>query len=278
MGIKNMRKLYVVTMFTVLAIFAVLPHVQASEHILAEYSTVAEGEDYLFIAAVHPAAEADEYSAVAYNFTTDADQWQITTLSVYAKRTGTLDGYLTARFYLPDGNIPDESAVVAESTPLAAASISDSAAEWVNFTFANPVLDAETEYYWGVIGLNGTWVLSTQQVTFYGNMTGDDPHGWDYEDWGDGGLWSDYESYYLGFIVYGDEYVPAVPTVPTWHDMNSAVVTVAEVVLPILYLVGSALWFVRTEKKPDAQDIIVLAVGLLAVAVIFPLGMTALLA
>lgn len=271
-----MNKLIAVIMFTMLAMLAVLPHVQASEHVLTESTDVSENT--FQISANHPTSTIDEYSGVADNFTTDSDQWQITLLSLNLARIGTCDGFLAARFYLPDGAKPNETAIVAESTPVAASTISvlESVGEWVNFTFAGPILDANTEYFWGVIALNGTWVLNSKQINVYGTSVTDNPHGWSYEYIGEVSDWYDYESFKNGYIIYGDVVAEAEPA--TWHDLNSVVVTIAKVVLPILYLVGSALWFVRTEKKPDAQEIIVLAVGLLIIAVVFPLGMNALLA
>lgn len=65
------------------------------------------------------------------------------------------------------------------------------------------------------------------------------------------------------------------PPPATWQNtLDPAIITLVQVLLPTLYLVGVGVYFIRENKKPSLNDIVILAVCFLFVVLVFPAAMS----
>lgn len=278
----KLKNLYL-SFLLVCLVVSMLPMVKASaEVILSEYTDIdANDPEHYEIVNNHP--YPDYVSASAGNFTTTA-KWSVTAISFFLARydanLSNYDSYVAARIYEPDPlNIsnPDETQIVANSSGVRVDSLPEdegyTVGAWINFTFETPIsLTNSHNYFFATYSLNGTWDEGASLMVFvYGNHS--DPvrgsnnfrNGWIF-----------YSTFFsLGYIIYGEILTDPI----TWRDLsNSAIVTLATILLPIVYLTGTALYFIHDKQNMSIKEIVVIVVGFLLVAVLFPIGMNALLA
>lgn len=253
-----------------------MPIAKATTEVLVD-AYVSTGPALDALSEPHPATSEYVASAMGQTFTqTRSHNVNLTIASFFLSIVGTPIGNLTARLCSLTGTagtdaIPDET--LAESEKVDMESLSE-IGDWYNFTFTGA-----NQYTMTALSQYGIYVLVLENTTFglenniqvYGT-TDESPSEncityYGIEEW----IYIIEQT--TNFAVYGNE------EASSWRDSsNSAVVTVATVLLPIVYMIGTALFFIHEKQKPNIKEIVVIAVGFLLVAVLFPIGMNALLA
>lgn len=269
------RRIYL-SFLLVCLVISMMPIVKATTEVLVDtYTDTSDSLDGLV--EPHPATVEFAMSAMGQTFIqTRSHNVNLTVASFYLQIAGIPIGNLTARLCSLTGTygvdaIPDET--LAESEKVDMESLSE-IGDWYNFTFTGAnqyTMTALSQYGIYVFVLENTTLDGENFIEVFGN-TESAPSGNSIAYYGVA-EWSCIAEQATSFAVYGNE------EASSWRDSsNSAVVTVATILLPIVYMIGTALFFIHEKEKPNIKEIMVIAVGFILVTVLFPIGMNVLLA